>query len=311
MKGTKIKSKKILLNKSINHFVLKEKVIKLQNLSCVMNKFRSEIKSIVDSNYFNYFIILIILFSAILVGFSVDLSPSSPYFNLVNFLELIILTIFCIELVMRIIAEEKPHSFFLDAFNLFDFLIVALCFIPFQSKAVYVLRLVRVLRTFRLFRAFPNLRPVVSGIIKSLSSVLFVAILLFIIIYIYAVLGVSLFGSVDPIHFGSLWKGLFTLFQILTLENWNTIMLPANSAYPLGGPLYFVSFIIIGTMIIMNLFLGIIVGNMGKAIDKITGNEEIKDYLDEDAKREEKLDQRLKAIEKQLILLARKERRKK
>ncbi|MDD2531687.1 MAG: hypothetical protein PHO61_03305 [Candidatus ainarchaeum sp.] len=85
----------------------------------------------------------------------------------------------------------------------------------------------------------------------------------------------------------------------------------ANSAYPLGGPLYFVSFIIIGTMIIMNLFLGIIVGNMGKAIDKITGNEEMKDYLDEDAKREEKLDQRLKAIEKQLILLARKERRKK
>ena len=184
-----------------------------------MNAFRRRIKSIVDSDLFNSFIIIVILFSAVLVGFSVDLNHSSQYLQLVNSLEFIILIIFSIEIIMRILAEEKPLDFFLDAFNLFDFLIVAICFVPFQSKAVYVLRLVRVFRTFRIFRAFPNLRPVMKGIVKSLSSVFFVAILLIVMIYIYAVLGVSLFGSVDPVHFGSLWKGLFTLFQILTLEN--------------------------------------------------------------------------------------------
>ena len=130
-------------------------------------------------------------------------------------------------------------------------------------------------------------------------------------IYIYAVLGVSLFGSVDPVHFGSLWKGLFTLFQILTLENWNTIMLPANAAYPLGGPLYFVSFIIIGTMIIMNLFLGIIIGNMSKAIEQATSTDDMKDYLDEDALREAQIDRRLKNIEKQLDTLIKKEKKRK
>ena len=183
-----------------------------------MNAFRRRIKSIVDSDLFNSFIIIVILFSAVLVGFSVDLNHSSQYLQLVNSLEFIILIIFSIEIIMRILAEEKPLDFFLDAFNLFDVLIVALCCVPFQSKAVYVLRLVRVFRTFRIFRAFPNLRPVMKGIVKSLSSVFFVAILLIVMIYIYAVLGVSLFGSVDPVHFGSLWKGLFTLFQILTLK---------------------------------------------------------------------------------------------
>ncbi|OQA31543.1 MAG: Ion transport protein [archaeon ADurb.Bin336] len=276
-----------------------------------MNAFRRRIKSIVDSDLFNSFIIIVILFSAVLVGFSVDLNHSSQYLQLVNSLEFIILIIFSIEIIMRILAEEKPLDFFLDAFNLFDFLIVAICFVPFQSKAVYILRLVRVFRTFRIFRAFPNLRPVMKGIVKSLSSVFFVAILLIVMIYIYAVLGVSLFGSVDPVHFGSLWKGLFTLFQILTLENWNTIMLPANAAYPLGGPLYFVSFIIIGTMIIMNLFLGIIIGNMSKAIEQATNNEDMKDYLDEDALREAQIDRRLKNIEKQLDTLIKKEKKRK
>lgn len=276
-----------------------------------MNAFRRRIKSIVDSDLFNSFIIIVILFSAVLVGFSVDLNHSSQYLQLVNSLEFIILIIFSIEIIMRILAEEKPLDFFLDAFNLFDFLIVAICFVPFQSKAVYVLRFVRVFRTFRIFRAFPNLRPVMKGIVKSLSSVFFVAILLIVMIYIYAVLGVSLFGSVDPVHFGSLWKGLFTLFQILTLENWNTIMLPANAAYPLGGPLYFVSFIIIGTMIIMNLFLGIIIGNMSKAIEQATSTDDMKDYLDEDALREAQIDRRLKNIEKQLDTLIKKEKKRK
>jgi voltage-gated sodium channel len=124
--------------------------------------------------------------------------------------------------------------------------------------------------------------------------------LLVILVYIYAVIGVSLFSTIDPIHFGTLWRGLFTLFQILTLENWNTIMLPANSIYPVGGPLYFISFIIMGTMIIMNLFLGIIVGNMSKAMDKLNSPESMKEYLTVDAEREEQILKKLNKIEREL-----------
>lgn len=262
--------------------------------------FRQLIKKIIDSKTFNYAIIGLIIFSAILVGISIDIQPSSPFFPIVNILEIIILAFFCIEIILRILGEEKPLLFFKDPFNLFDFIIVAICFIPFQSKAIYVLRLARVLRTFRIFTTFKNLRPVVKGLINSISSIIFVALLLAIVVYIYAVIGVSLFGKVDPIHFGTLWKGLFTLFQILTLENWNTIMLPANSAYPLGGPMYFVSFIILGTMIIMNLFLGVIVGNMGKAMDKLNSSDKMKSYLDEDSTREKQIAKKLERIEKKL-----------
>lgn len=272
---------------------------------------KSKLKLIAESNIFNYIVIGVIIFSSILVGIGTDKSIIAQHNSLFRLIENLILAFFCIELVIRIFAEEKPINYFKDVWNLFDFIIVAICFIPFQDKAIYVLRLVRVLRTFRLFRAFPNLRPVVRGLLNSVSSVIFVAMLLGVVVYIYAVIGVSMFGSVDSIHFGNLWRGLFTLFQILTLENWNTIMLSANSVYPLGGPLYFITFIIIGTMVIMNLFLGIIVGNMSKAMEKLNQHDSMRGYLDEDAQRETQINKRLKSIENQLIKLARKERRKK
>jgi len=270
----------------------------------------NKLKPIVDSKLFNYSVLFVIVFSALLVGFSLNLSTDSPLSPIVGILETLILVFFCVEIIIRLLAEEKPLNFFKDPWNVFDFIIVAACFIPLKDKAIYVLRLVRVLRTFRLFQAFPNLKPVISGLLSSISSVIFVALLLAIVLYIYAVIGVSLFSTIDAVHFGTLWKGLFTLFQILTLENWNTIMLPANSIYPIGGPMYFTSFIILGTMIIMNLFLGIIVGNMSKAMDKLNSPEKMKDYLDEDAEREKQIAKKLTKIEKELEVIVKKKKRK-
>lgn len=273
--------------------------------------FKKKLKLIAEDKIFNYIVLGVIIFSAILVGVGTDEIIRMQYGGIINLLENLILAFFCVELSIRILAETNPINYFKDPWNLFDFIIVAICFIPFKDKAIYVLRLVRVLRTFRLFRAFPNLRPVVNGLVNSIASVIFVAMLLGVVVYIYAVIGVSMFALADPIHFGNLWRGLFTLFQILTLENWNTIMLPTNSFYPVGGPLYFITFIILGTMIIMNLFLGIIVGNMSKAMDKLNETDSMKDYLSEDAVRERELNTRLKKIEHQLHLIARANRREK
>lgn len=275
------------------------------------NKLALLLKPIVSSTIFNNAVLFTIIFSSALVGVSLNLPVESVWFPIVNGLETLILVFFSVEILMRIFAEEKPFDFFKDPWNTLDFIIVIICFIPIKDKAVYVLRLIRILRILRIFRAFPNLRPVFKGLVNSISSVIFVALLLGVMLYIYAVIGVSLFSVVDPPHFATLWKALFTLFQILTLENWNTIMLPVNSAYPIGGPLYFISFIILGTMIIMNLFVGIIVGNMAKAMDKLNAPAQMKEYLEDDASREKQIAVRLKRIENKLNKIVSKKKKKK
>lgn len=251
------------------------------------------LKSTVDSKKFNILVTIVILFSTLLVGISVEPLIDLSWKPAISLLETIILAFFCIEIFMRIGAEGKnPLNFFKDRWNVFDFVIVALCFLPIKTKFFFVLRLARVFRTLRLFRAFPKLRVIINGMLSSFSSVLYVALLLLMLVYVFAVIGVSVFSEVDPISFGSLVRAFFTLFQVLTLENWNTIMIPAVQAFPIGGPIYFVSFIVLGTMLIMNLFLGVIVTNMGNAMKEIDEKQE--------RSNEEKILEKVVEIEKQL-----------
>jgi len=74
----------------------------------------------------------------------------------------------------------------------------------------------------------------------------------------YGIAGYYLFSDIDPIHWGSLSKSLLTLFQILTLEGWIEVMSAVTLVNPLYG-IYFISFIVIGTFIVINIFVAVIV----------------------------------------------------
>ena len=101
----------------------------------------------------------------------------------------------------------------------------------------------------------------------------YVILLLSLLFYIYGILGSFMFGMSDPAHFGNLHLSLITLFKVLTLEGWTEILnvhlytadpakgmaVEITSVWPL---LYFVSFILFGAMIIMNLFIGVIMNSM-------------------------------------------------
>ena len=98
----------------------------------------------------------------------------------------------------------------------------------------------------------------------------YVGMLLFIHFYIYAVLGTFLFGANDPGHFGTLGASLLTLFQVVTLEGWVDIMKIQLVTLPgFGPPLYFISFIVVGGMIILNLFIGVIMNSMQESTAEI------------------------------------------
>jgi voltage-gated sodium channel len=81
----------------------------------------------------------------------------------------------------------------------------------------------------------------------------------------YAVAGIHLFGKTDPASFGSLSAALLTLFRIVTLDNWGDIYFAQVAHVPaVKVALYFATFIVFGTMIILNLFIGIIMNSMAE-----------------------------------------------
>ena len=144
---------------------------------------------------------------------------------------------------------------------------MAFCLLPLEAEYSAVLRLVRVRRVLRLITALPRLQILVTALLKSIPSMAYVGALLAVLFYVYAVVGVSLFGRADPGHFGSLGASALSLFQVVTLEGWADIMrtqLTAGTGTILTVG-YFISFILLGTMITLKLLIGVIVTGMEEA----------------------------------------------
>jgi voltage-gated sodium channel len=223
---------------------------------------------IVESKGFQRAVLGVILFAGVLVGLETSATLMAQAGGVLHAIDRVVLAFFVVELALRIGAcGTRPWKFFSDGWNVFDFVIVAVCLLPVQAEFAAVLRLVRVLRVLRLITAVPRLQILVGALLKSIPSMSYVALLLSVLFYVYAVLGVSLFGRTDPEHFGTLGATALTLFQVVTLEGWADIMRtqiagPAGAAVSIA---YFVSFILLGTMITLNLLIGVIVNGMDEA----------------------------------------------
>ncbi len=127
-----------------------------------------------------------------------------------------------------------------------------------------IARLARLLRVLRLVSTIPELRLIVSTLVRSIPSMIHVMTLMSVIFYIYAITGYQLFHEHDPTHWRSLGISLLTLFRVVTLEDWTDVMYTAMDFHPLSW-MYFVSFVVLGTFVVINLFIAVVINNLDEA----------------------------------------------
>ena len=124
--------------------------------------------------------------------------------------------------------------------NNFDFFIVLACIPGLLSlgKQVVVLRLLRLMRLAKVFRKIPQLQMIVMGLVGGMKSISYIVLLLMMVFYLYAILGMMMFESNDPFHWSHLGLAMMTLFRAATLEDWTDIMyfnIYGCNAYKTGG----------------------------------------------------------------------------
>ena len=256
--------------------------------------------NISESKTFQRLILFTILLAGVTVGIQTYKDFAKQHEAILLTLDTLILGIFTLEVLIKITAEGKnPKKYFQNAWNLFDFFIVVACLIgpilPIDSSFLPVLRLIRILRVLRLITAVPKLQILVSCLIKSLPSMFYVSVLLALLFYVYGTMGVFFYGENDPIHFRNLQTSVLSLFRIVTLEDWTDVMYinmygsdnygysegdlqkwnPNSSDSPLGGAIFFVSFVLIGTMIVLNLVIGVIMNSMDESNAEMSLQSEI------------------------------------
>ena len=150
-------------------------------------------------------------------------------------------------------------------------MIVGISLIP-ASGPFAIVRTLRILRVLRLFSIVPQMRQVINGLLRAIPGMTSVLAIIAIIFFVFSVLVTKIFGNAGDadldLLFGDLGTSMFTLFQLMTLENWvDGIVKPAMELYDWAWVI-FIPFIILTSFAILNLFIGVIVEAMQNVHDE-------------------------------------------
>lgn len=211
-----------------------------------------------SNRFFEFFVVVIIIFSALVVGVKTyKISPD--LLNVIVILDWAITLIFLVEITIRFIAEPFKSQFFKKGWNVFDTLIVVVSLVPIENSDLALLgRLIRIFRVLRMVSIIPELRVLVNSLIKAMPQLGYVMLLMFIIFYIYAAIGSTFFSQINPVLWGDITISMLTLFRVMTFEDWTDVMYETMNVYKFSW-IYFISFIFFTAFAFLNMVIGIVV----------------------------------------------------
>ena len=230
-----------------------------------MKRMKHICERVAEARAFNNVVIGMILATAVGLGMDTDAALRGRFGELIGWVYQAALAVFIIEAAIKLTAvAPRFERYFRDGWNLFDFTVLVLALIPATGQFALIARLARLLRVLRLVTVVPQLRVIVATLIRSLPGLGHVMLLLLVLYYVYAVAGVHLFGEHDPTHWRSLGIALLTLFRVMTLEDWTDVMYVAMELHPMSW-LFFVSFVLVAAVIMINLVIAVVINNLHDA----------------------------------------------
>lgn len=221
------------------------------------------LRQIESSRIFQSVVIGIIILSALTIGAKTYELPPLVEGSLIV-MDNGITVFFLLEILFRFAACPNKKRFLMDGWNLFDTLVVVGSLIPLNnSDAVLLGRLLRVFRVLRLVSVVPELRFLINSLLKAIPRMGYIALLMFIIFYIYAAMGSMFFAKVDERLWGDVAISMLTLFRVATFEDWTDVMYQTMEFYPLSW-IYYLTFIFLTAFVFLNMMIGAILEVMSE-----------------------------------------------
>jgi Ion transport protein. len=259
-----------------------------------MQRIKNLSAELVNKKWFEFLIVGVIIVNSILIG--VETYVITPTILLIQH---IILGIFTLEIIVRFIARKDTKSFFKSGWNIFDLSLVLISYVPeslFEgSSTIMVIRILRIFRVLRLLRTSEEIKLIVAVLSKSFSALFYNGLFFGIFIYLFAIIGYSLFklpdynsltpemqakyqeyieiapntpvSATDP--YATLSESAFTLFRALTGDDWTDLRYNLIKAKELGlinvstlaVTAFHVVWFILAAFLLLNLVVGAIVNN--------------------------------------------------
>jgi voltage-gated sodium channel len=239
-------------------------------------------RRVADSGVFQGFILAVIVLNAITLGIQTyDISDGLQ--SALSTLDEVFLGIFVVEIAIRITAfGGRPQDFFRDGWNVFDFVVIGAAFLPGLRENATLLRIVRLLRVVRIVTVLPDLRVLVRALVRSIPPILSLVVLTIMLMYVYGMVGWILFHEQDPENWGDIGQALLSTFQMLTLENWPALLDAGTAIHP-GSWIFFVSYILLASFLVINVLIAIIINSLEEVheAERAEHRAELLQHLDE------------------------------
>ena len=225
----------------------------------------ARLRGIVNSNAFTGAVVAVIMANALVLGLQTYPGLDREHGDTLDLLNALFLAFFVVEMLLRIASYlPRPWEFFREGWNVFDFLAVGLAFVPGLQSNSTILRLARLARIVRVVHLLPDVRILITAVIRSLPPLASMAILTTLILFVYGMVGWQLFGDELPEEWGTIGEAMLTLFVMLTLENFPVYM-DAGMEIHHWSWIFFVSFILTAAFIVINVLIGIVLHSMEEA----------------------------------------------
>eukprot|EP00455_Lapot_gusevi_P002899 TRINITY_DN11197_c0_g1_i3.p1 TRINITY_DN11197_c0_g1~~TRINITY_DN11197_c0_g1_i3.p1 ORF type:complete len:488 (-),score=60.15 TRINITY_DN11197_c0_g1_i3:162-1625(-) len=280
---------------------------------------------VVEHPVFQNLVVFLIVANAISQGIqlSTDRSSNPTLDSVLDQFDNIILIVFMVEIILKLV--DHFFDFWLDPWNIFDFVVTILSAIPVilslmsasrkgtLAQVANQLRVFRTLRSLKMIAKINSLRVVIQTVVEAFQSLGFILLLLSILMYIFAIFAVNLFepystSSRTDLQYQNKWDNLLdafkTLFQLLTLDQWYNVQDDMQKVVtPWVVILFFIVWVWIGAFVFRNVFVGVMVkkfDEMNRQVKQKMEAEKTKKQFDRDVKLLNKELQNLKEREPSL-----------
>lgn len=266
------------------------------------SKFLNKLETINDSKLFQTSVVLVIVISALSIGAKThNLSPQ--LIELLAMADLAVTFFFVLEIVIRYLAIGNFKRFFSSGWNIFDTFIVIGSLIPAGGSGILLARLLRVFRVLRLVSMVPELRLLINALLKAIPRMGYIALLMFVIFYIYGAVGSILFDQINETLWGDVSIAMLTLFRIATFEDWTDVMYETMEVHPMSW-IFYLSFIFLTAFVFLNMMVGTVLEVMQQEHERdraISHGESLEEGEPASRAQVDKLQQELEQIKKLLI----------
>ena len=255
---------------------------------------QNAVARLMSSHFIHITVGLLITINAFVIAAKTFYSSGDEIYQLLSKIDNILLYIFVVEIGVRLLANGS--GFFKRYWNIFDFIVIFGSLIPFTGSLT-ILQSLRVLRLFYLIEISKKMQHILHGLYLALPGIGNVVMLLVIVFFTYSLIGANLYKHPGVDAFQNFAVAAQTMFQVLTGDDWTAHFQAVSKEFPYAW-VFFYSFYIVMSFILLNLFIGVVVGALQNAEAEIEA-----EYSQDIAEQIDPVTAELKAIKAELAAI--------